>query len=134
MVEGRSKRAFKTWLAARAEPWLDGIEVVAMTGFPGFKTATAEEFPDAVAAMDPFHVVRLAGDALDRCRATGSSRPSTRAQRPQGPPALPCTADAAHRCRPGHQRAEGPPRRAVCHDSVISRCSGRLATLGVPSR
>jgi transposase len=24
--------------------------------------------PDAVAVMDPFHVVRLAGDALDRCR------------------------------------------------------------------
>ena len=39
-----------------------------MDGFTGFKTATAEELPDAVAVMDPFHVVRLAGDALDRCR------------------------------------------------------------------
>ena len=26
------------------------------------------EAPDAVAVMDPFHVVRLAGDALDDCR------------------------------------------------------------------
>jgi len=34
----------------------------------GFKTATTEELPDAVAVMDPFHVVRLAGDALDKCR------------------------------------------------------------------
>ena len=34
----------------------------------GFKTATSEELPDAVAVMDPFHVVRLAGDALDQCR------------------------------------------------------------------
>ena len=34
----------------------------------GFKTATAEELPDAKAVMDPFHVVRLAGDALDECR------------------------------------------------------------------
>lgn len=34
----------------------------------GFKTAAAEELPAAVAVMDPFHVVRLAGDALDRCR------------------------------------------------------------------
>ena len=42
MVEGRSKAAFKT--------------------------AAAEEIPDAVTVMDPFHVVRLAGDALDRCR------------------------------------------------------------------
>lgn len=37
MVEGRSKAAFKT--------------------------AAAEEVPDAVTVMDPFHVVRLAGDA-----------------------------------------------------------------------
>jgi transposase len=39
-----------------------------MDGFTGFKTAAVEELPDAVAVMDPFHVVRLAGDALDRCR------------------------------------------------------------------
>ncbi len=38
------------------------------SGFTGFKTAAAEELPDAVAVMDPFHVVRLAGDALDHCR------------------------------------------------------------------
>ena len=68
MVEGRSKQAFKTWLAARPEAWRDGIEVVAMDGFAGFKTATTEELPAAVAVMDPFHVVRLAGEALDRCR------------------------------------------------------------------
>jgi transposase len=68
MVEGRSKAAFKTWLAERPQAWRDGVEVVAMDGFTGFKTATTEELPDAVAVMDPFHVVRLAGDALDRCR------------------------------------------------------------------
>ncbi len=68
MVAGRSKQAFKTWLAARPQTWRDGLEVVAMDGFTGFKTATTEELPDAVAVMDPFHVVRLAGDALDRCR------------------------------------------------------------------
>ena len=68
MVEGRSKHAFKTWLAERPQAWRDGVEVVAMDGFTGFKTATTEELPDAVAVMDPFHVVRLAGDALDRCR------------------------------------------------------------------
>jgi transposase len=68
MVEGRSKQSFKQWLTERPESWRDGVEVVAMDGFTGFKTATAEELPDAVAVMDPFHVVRLAGDALDRCR------------------------------------------------------------------
>lgn len=68
MVEGRSKAAFKTWLSERPAAWREGIEVVAMDGFTGFKTATTEELPEAVAVMDPFHVVRLAGDALDDCR------------------------------------------------------------------
>ena len=41
-----------------------GLEVVAMSGFTGIKTATAEELPDATAVMGPFHVVRLAGAGL----------------------------------------------------------------------
>jgi len=68
MVEGRSKQAFKEWLTARPQGWRDRVEVVAMDGFTGFKTAAAEALPQAVAVMDPFHVVRLAGDALDQCR------------------------------------------------------------------
>ncbi len=68
MVEGRSKKAFQQWLADRPTQWRDQVEVVAMDGFTGFKTAATEEVPDAVAVMDPFHVVRLAGNALDQCR------------------------------------------------------------------
>lgn len=68
MVAGRSKQVFKTWLADRPQAWRDAVQVVAMDGFTGFKTAATEEIPTAVAVMDPFHVVRLAGDALDRCR------------------------------------------------------------------
>ena len=68
MVEGRSKAVFKTWLEQRPEAWKANLQVVAMDGFTGFKTAAAEEVPEAVAVMDPFHVVRLAGDALDECR------------------------------------------------------------------
>jgi len=59
---------FKTWLWERDKSWRDGVEVVAMDGFTGFKTATREELPDTVQVMNPFHVVRLAGDALDQCR------------------------------------------------------------------
>jgi len=68
MVEGRSKKAFATWLEQREPAWRNRLQVVAMDGFTGFKTATTEQLPDAVAVMDPFHVVRLAGDALDECR------------------------------------------------------------------
>lgn len=68
MVEGRSKQVFKTWLAARPRAWRKGIEVVAMDGFTGYKTAAVEELGNATTVMDPFHVVRLAGEALTRCR------------------------------------------------------------------
>jgi transposase len=68
MIEGRSKHAFQHWLADRPKEWRDRVEVVAMDGFSGFKTASTEELPDAATVMDPFHVVRLAGNALDECR------------------------------------------------------------------
>ncbi len=68
MIEGRSKQAFQDWLADRPNQWRDRVEVVTMDGFSGFKTASAEELPEAAAVMDPFHVVRLAGNALDECR------------------------------------------------------------------
>ena len=68
MVSGRSKAVFKTWLDAQTPAFRDGIDVVAMDGFTGFKTAAAETIAHAVAVMDPFHVAALAGEALDRCR------------------------------------------------------------------
>jgi len=68
IVAGRSKEVFTSWLARQSPAFRTGIEVVAMDGFTGFKTATTEQLPDATAVMDPFHVVALAGDAVDRCR------------------------------------------------------------------
>ena len=68
MIEGRSKQVFANWLDQQSKQWRDGVQIVAMDGFTGFKTAAAEKLPDAVEVMDPFHVVQLAGDALDRCR------------------------------------------------------------------
>jgi len=72
MVPGRSKKVFKTWLASQPDTWRSRIEIVAMDRFTGFKSAAAEELPDATTVMDLFHVVHLAGDALDEChRRTG---------------------------------------------------------------
>ncbi len=112
MVEGRSKSAFKTWLTERPQAWRDAVEVVAMDGFTGFKTATSEELPDAVAVMDPFHVVRLAGDALDQCRRRVQQRPA-RSPRSFRRPALCRPPDFAHRPRPAHRQADRPAHRAV---------------------
>lgn len=68
MIECRSKAVFKQWLNQRPNAWRGGIEVVAIDGFTGYKTAPAEELPKPVAVMDPFHVVRLAVPALDDYR------------------------------------------------------------------
>jgi transposase len=68
MIEGRSKKAFASRPEQQDSLWRNSLQVVAMDRFTGFKTATTEQLPDAVAVMDPFHVVRLAGDALDECR------------------------------------------------------------------
>src|SRR3546814_789031 len=68
MVEGRSKKAFQKWVGGGQQEGRDRGEVGAMDGCSGFKTATAEELPEAATGMDPFHVVRLAGNALDECR------------------------------------------------------------------
>ncbi len=61
-------KSLKAWLASRPDTWRENIEIVAMDGFTGFKSAATEELPGARAVMDPFHVVHLAGNALDECR------------------------------------------------------------------
>ena len=58
----------KTWLEARSQAFRDGVRIVAMDGFGGYKNAAVEALPEAVTVMDPFHVVALAGHKLDLCR------------------------------------------------------------------
>ena len=112
MAPGRSKQAFKQWLAARPQAWRDRVEVVAMDGFTGFKTAAAEELPQAVAVMDPFHVVRLAGDALDQCRRRVQQ--DTRGHRGRkDDPLYRSRRTPAHRRGPAHRQAACPADRPV---------------------
>jgi transposase len=68
LVPGRSAAALKSWLADQSPQFRDQVQVVAMDGFGGYKTAASEVLPDATAVMDPFHVVALAGAKLDLCR------------------------------------------------------------------
>ena len=83
-----------------------------MDGFTGFKTATAEELPDAVAVMDPFHVVRLAGDALDRCRRRVQQAIHGHRGR-KDDPLYSRPADPAHRRRPAHRQADATDSHAL---------------------
>jgi transposase len=68
LVPGRSSAALKTWLSAQTAAFRDQVQVVAMDGFGGYKTAATEVLPEATPVMDPFHVVALAGAKLDLCR------------------------------------------------------------------
>jgi transposase len=68
LVPGRSAAALTSWLSAQTAAFRDQVQVVAMDGFGGYKTAATEVLPDATAVMDPFHVVALAGAKLDLCR------------------------------------------------------------------
>jgi transposase len=68
MVEGRSATALASWLAAQPASFAQAVEVIAMDGFAGYKTAATAVVPDAVTVMDPFHVVALAGAKLDLIR------------------------------------------------------------------
>lgn len=70
MVEGRSENAFARWLAGRDQSFRDTVKVVAMDAFAGYKKAARREVPHAVEVLDPFHIVKLAGDKLTavRCR------------------------------------------------------------------
>jgi transposase len=68
LVPGRSAAALKSWLTDQSQAFRDRVEVVAMDGFGGYKTAAVEQLPEATAVMDPFHVVALAGAKLDLCR------------------------------------------------------------------
>jgi transposase len=68
LVPGRSAAALKSWLADRSPQFRDRVEVVAMDGFGGYKTAATEALPEATAVLDPFHVVALAGAKLDLSR------------------------------------------------------------------
>jgi hypothetical protein len=74
MVEGRSKQAFKTWLAERPQAWRDAVEVVAMDGFTGFKTGPPRSCPTPWPSWILF---MWCGWPVTRrtCAVVGSSRP-----------------------------------------------------------
>ena len=112
MIPGRSKKVFKTWLASQPDTWRERIEIVAMDGFTGFKSATAEELPGARAVMDPFHVVHLAGNALDECRRrTGQERHHRRGRSTD--PLYKAQRMLAHQILPAHPTPTTPTTQPV---------------------
>jgi transposase len=68
VVAGRDARGPCRWLADRPTGWLAGIEWASLDLSASYRTVFDTTLPDATQVADPFHVVRLANQALDECR------------------------------------------------------------------
>jgi transposase len=53
LVAGRSATALADWLAAQFADFSRAVEVIAMDGFAGYKTAATQVIPDAVTVKSP---------------------------------------------------------------------------------
>src|ERR1700741_1841006 len=81
----RPATARASWVAAHPADFAQAVQVIAMDGFAGYKTAATEVLPDAVTVMDPFHVVALAGTKLDLIRKRIQQQPRGRRGHPGAP-------------------------------------------------
>lgn len=68
LVPGRSGTVYKNWLAERGEQFRSGIQIATLDPFQGYKNAIDDQLQDATSVLDAFHIVKLAGDALDEVR------------------------------------------------------------------
>jgi transposase len=72
LVPGRSGGVYKDWLKARGDTFRAAVKVATLDPFHGYKNAIEDQLDDqlddATAVLDAFHVVALAGKAVDQCR------------------------------------------------------------------
>ena len=67
LVPGRSGTAHENWLAERGKDFRGGANR-RLDPFQGYKNAIDDQLQDATSVLDAFHIVKLAGDALDELR------------------------------------------------------------------
>jgi transposase len=68
IVEGRDSPEPCRWLAERPQVWREGISWATLDLSNSYRSVFDTMLPDAVQVADPFHVVRLANEAVDECR------------------------------------------------------------------
>ena len=67
-VDGRTSAAVQAWLAARSPRFRDAVEVVVIDPHAGYAAAIRQALPDAVIAVDHFHLIMLANKAVTAVR------------------------------------------------------------------
>jgi transposase len=71
IFEGRDAADLRRWMADMPSGWLAGIAVVSVDPHEGYRSAVIAEgspLEHATVVVDPFHIVRLANNAVTRCR------------------------------------------------------------------
>jgi len=67
-VQGRCGKAYADWLEEQGLEVTVTVEHAALDPFRGYANAIRDQPPDATTVLDAFHVVKLAGNALDEVR------------------------------------------------------------------
>jgi transposase len=67
-VDGRTSAAVQAWLAARTPAFRAGVNVVVIDPHAGYAAAVRAALPDAVIAVDHFHLILLANKAVTAVR------------------------------------------------------------------
>ncbi len=120
LVPGRSAAALKSWLADQSQAFRDRVEVVAMDGFGGYKTAAAEVLPSVTQHWGSGHA---SADPFGRCRwcvghaAGGASgtQPAVRRARSRC-----CRQFGVAPCSRGHHVS--PAKTCASPSAVSTRC------------
>lgn len=70
VFNGRNAADLQAWLDAQPAGWVEGIEVVSVDPHEGYRTAILDHplLAGVTIVVDGFHIVRLAGQAVTKCR------------------------------------------------------------------
>ena len=68
VVEGRDAKAASRWIEARPVEWRETIRYGALDLSGPYRRTFDDSLPHVAQVADPFHLVRLANDKLDKVR------------------------------------------------------------------
>ena len=70
VFDGRNANDLTGWLDEQPVEWVAGIKVISLDPHEGYRTAVnhCKALAQVTMVVDPFHIVRLAGQAVTKCR------------------------------------------------------------------
>jgi transposase len=132
VVDGRDQGTIERYLRSLPEHTRRSIEVVSIDPYEGYRRAVRAQLPGVRIVCDPFHLVRGAGQALDRVRRERQRRPGARprvgARRAGGTHFDRSLYHARRRLLKGRERLSEVERAKLCelfaHEPLIAEAWG----------